>query len=276
MTTLIENYLREVEASLRVDAARKRQIVDELRTHLTEKVADLRASHPERSAFELEQEVLHEFGNPRDLALAYQPDGSAVLTSAAGDIVLRVGHAVGRGARAVGRGTGAVLKWTAVALGILLAISLGVGAWAYYEVKPYIPSIIESSDPVYTYYESCVGTPCQGALPADTFYVRPEAQTVRFDLDVRPVRLSEEQAAAVPANGSVRVVVADPSGEVRFDRTYELSPMVEGSAAGGRARQLLSWSAVEGNWTVAYTFTDFVGTVQAQTYAIRLPFTADR
>lgn len=281
MTTLIEDYLRDVATSLRVDAARKRQIVDELRTHLTEKAAELRAADPTRSIFDVEQEVIREFGNPRDLALAYEPDGTAVLTTAAGDIVLRVGKAVGRGARAVGRSTGTFLKWTAVALAILLVISLGVGAWAYYEVKPYIPAIIDSSDPVYEYRETCSATPCNGLLPADTFYVRPEAQTVEFDLDVYRVRLSESQMENMSAtNGTVRVVVLDPAGNSRYDRTFELaaassSEYRSGSSAGS-SHQQTSWAAAPGNWTVSYEFTDFVGTISVQAYAVSLPFNGER
>lgn len=280
MTTLIEDYLREVEASLRVDAARKRQIVDELRTHLTEKVADMQATMPERSVFEIEQEILREFGNPRDLALAYEPEGTAVLTNAAGNIVLRVGKAVGRGARVVGRSTGTFLKWTAVALAVLLVISLGVGAWAYYEMKPYIPALIDSNDPVYEYYEICSATPCNGAAPADTFYIHPEAQSVRFDLDVHPVRVSDERADNMSTNGTVRIVVADPDGGVRYNRTFELAPLRASehryASSGGASYQEMSWAAVPGNWTVSYEFHDFVGSVSMTTYAVSLPFNADR
>ena len=262
--TLIENYLREVEASLRVDAARKRQIVDELRTHLTEKVNDVATAEPLRPRPEIEQEVLREFGNPRDLALAYEPDGTAVLRDSAGDIVLRVGKAVGRGAAAVGRGTGTFLKWTAVALAVLLVISLGVGAWAYYEIKPYIPGMIESSDPVYQYFERCTETPCSGAPPPDTFFVRPTAQTVRFDINVYSVHLDEDWEKHV-ANGTMRVVVTDPAGASAFDRTFNVTD--EGSF-----RYETSWAAQPGNWSIAYEFTDFVGAIDVETYAVSLPF----
>lgn len=264
MTTIIENYLREVEASLRVDAARKRQIVDELRTHLTEKVADMQAAQPDRSVFEIEQEILREFGNPRDLALAYEPEGTTVLTNAAGDIVLRVGKAVGRGAVAVGRNTGTFLKWTAVALGILLVISLGVGAWAYYEVKPYIPAMIESSDPVYEYYERCAATPCNGVLPADTFYVRPSAQTVKFQLSVYSVHPQDGDDDRHVGNGTLRLVVSDAEGVARLDRVLNLTNE-------GYLHHEVSWASAEGNWTVAYEYTDFVGAIDVQAYAITMP-----
>lgn len=274
MTNLIDDYLREVEASLRVDASRKRQIVDELRTHLTEKVDDLQREAPDRARHDVEQEVVREFGNARDLALAYEPDGTAVLMSGAGDIVLRLGKAVGRGAAAVGRGTGTFLKWTAVALGILLVLSIGVGAWAYYEVKPYIPDLIESSEPAYSYYQGCVeGTPCNGAPPADSFYVRPDAHTVRFDLNVwgpdsyRGCDGCNEEAPA--GNGTLHVVVADQLGATLYDRTFDLANQ-------SSLHHETSWAATEGNWTIAYTFDNFVGTIDVESYVISVPWDRER
>lgn len=260
MTNLIEDYLREVETSLRVDAARKRQIVDELRTHLTEKVDDLHAATPARSRFDIEQEVLREFGNPRDLALAYEPDGTAVLRSAAGDVVVRLGRA----AKAVGRGTGTFLKWTAVALAVLLVVALGVGAWAYYEVKPYIPGMIESSQPVYQYFERCVETPCSGAPPPDSFYVRPEASMVRFDLNIYSVHPKGDRDGHI-GNGTLRILVSDPAGAALFDRTFNVT-----NEAGFHHET--SWAAQPGNWSVAYTLMDFVGAFDVEAYAVSLPF----
>jgi len=268
MSRLIDDYLREVETSLRVDASRKRQIVDELRTHLAEKVEDVAQGDPSRPLAAVEQEVLREFGNPRDLALAYEPEGAAVLTNSAGDIVLRLGKAVGRGARVVGRSTGTALKWIAIGLAALLAVSLGVGAWAYYEVKPFIPAIIEQSEPTYQYFERCAQTPCNGAPPPDTFFVRPEAKTVRLDLNAYSVHPSDDRSEHV-ANGTVRVRVTDPAGEVRFDRPINMS----GDAA---TYYETSWSAIPGNWSVAYDFDGFVGAIDVETYAIAFPWADER
>jgi hypothetical protein len=264
MTHLIDDYLREVETSLRVDAARKRQIVDELRTHLTEKADEVSAADPERPRAQIEQEMLREFGNPRDLALAYEPEGTAVLTNQAGEIVLRLGKAVGRGAAAVGRGSARALKWVAIALAALLVVALGVGAWAYYEVKPFIPAIIEQSEPTYQYFERCVATPCSGAAPADTFYVRGEATTVRLDLNVYSVHTEDDWDRHV-GNGSVRIVVTDPAGEVRYDRSLNVTEE-------GATFYETSWTAVEGNWTIAYSFDAFVGAIDVETYAIGFPW----
>lgn len=262
MSALIEDYLREVSASLRVDATRKRQIVDELRTHLTERVAEDVAASPERPRDEVEREVLRDFGNPRDLALAYEPDGGApVLLNQSGDIVLRLGRASARAAKAVGRGTTKVLKVTAIALAVLLVVALGVGAWAYYEIKPYIPTIIESQEPVYSYYESCTTT-CSGLYPADTFHVREGAETVRFDLRVRydnDWETDEHRGA-----GNVTVKLLDPAGVARYERTLAVTNETW-------VHHEASWGAMPGNWSATYEFDAFVGTIEVETYAYGFP-----
>jgi hypothetical protein len=264
MTRLIEDYLREVDASLRVDATRKRHILDELRSHLTEKTEELHSGSPERPVEDIEREVLREFGSARELALAYEPSGVVVLTNEAGDIVLRLGKAVGRGAKAVGRSTGTILKWTAVALAVLLVTSLGVGAWAYYEVKPYIPSIIEQSEPSYQYYEKCADTPCSGAPPADVFYVSTDARSVRFDVNVYSVHKTGDRDRHY-GNGTLQVSVVDPTGVKLFDRTFN-------NSEGASAHQEMRWAAVEGNWTVAVAYDGFIGAVDVEAYAITFPW----
>lgn len=264
MNRLIDDYLREVETSLRVDAARKRQIVDELRTHLAEKVEEVARAEPGRTIPEIEQEVLREFGNARDLALAYEPEGAIVLTNAAGDIVLRVDRAVGRGARVAGRGAGKALKWLAISLAALLVIALGAGAWAYYEIKPYIPAIIEQSEPTYQYFETCGPTPCSGEAAADVFYVRPESTSVRLNLNAYYAHDPDDWDERL-GNGSVRVVVTDPEGTMRLDRTFDMS-------AEGRAYYETTWVSAPGNWSIAYTFDAFVGRIDVNAYAIGFPW----
>lgn len=260
MTTLIDDYLREVETTLRADATRRRLIVDELRSHLDEKVADEQAARPDVPRADIERDVLRGFGSARDLALGYEPEGAAVLYNKAGDTVLRLGQAVGRGAAAVGRNTGRALKWVAVALAGLLVIALGVGAWAYTEVKPYIPAIIDQSQPSYEYYERCAA-PCNGATAPDTFYVHPDARSLRFDVQVHGVHPSRWEHDEHVGNGTVHVTVTDPNGTLLLDRAFAMTN--EGSI-----RHEASWAAVPGNWTIAYRFDGFVGAVGVETYAM--------
>lgn len=256
MTNLIEDYLREVEASLRADHDRRRPILDELRGHILDKVEDLAREDPLRPREDIERAVLNDFGSPRELALGYEPEGH-LLRNQAGEIVLRFGEAVGRGtrsaARAVGRGTGLFLKWTAIALSVLLVVAVGLGIWAFYEVRPVVETLVEQSQPAYDYYESCAGTPCSGDVPAQVFYVAPDAKQVRIDI-------AAYHRAEGGGNGTARVVVTDPEGAIRLDRTFVLGNETHSSH---EAR----WAPSAGNWTVAYTYTEFRGTLRVQTYA---------
>lgn len=278
MTGLTENYLREVEHSLRADADRKRQIIDELRSHLQEKIDDIKRANPERSYEDIEREVLHDFGSPRDLALAYEPEGVAVLKNNAGDTVLRVGQAVGRGAtyvatdlapraaRAAGRNAGRALKVIGITLAILLVTALGVAGWAYYEVKPYLGAIAEDGLPVYDYSESCSGTPCSGLLPAGSFYVKSEARQLRFELDIDPVHPSgAERGTPHVGAGSVTVTVTDPTGVQAYNRTVLMTN-------GSSVRHDATWAALEGNWTVAIAFDGFQGDVRVEAYTWSAPW----
>lgn len=261
MTRLIDDYLQRVGEGLRVDRPRKQQILDELRGHLEEKAREVQAAQPDLPREEVERRVLADFGNPHDLALAYEPEGVAVLTNAAGVVVLRLGEAVGRGARVVGRGTGRLLKGVAIALAFLLVLGIGLGIWAFYEVRPLALAIAEEAQPVYSYHESCPETPCNGSAGADVFYVKPEAARVRLDIDVGSA-WHPRGAERLPAQGNVTVTVTDPAGEVRLDRTFSLSN-------GTHASHEAVWAATAGNWTIAYRFEAFRGQVDLETYVHR-------
>lgn len=252
--SIVEDYLREFESSLRVEPARRRQIVDELRSHVQEKVSDL-ARTSDAARVDLERAVLADLGSPRDLALAYEPEGHAVLKNQAGEVVLRLGGAVGRGARAVGRGMGAFLKWAAVAMGILLVIAIGVGVWAFYEVRPVLQEMAAGASPIYDYGESCEGTPCNGQVPGDRFYVPENTTSLRFHLEAYGPWRDDANAT-----GTVRVVVQDPQGNVAYNRTLTLS---EDSSSSATAQ----WAPTPGNWTVSYEFDAFRGRVEARAYA---------
>ena len=252
MPGLIDNYLREVEASLRADPARKRHIVEELRAHLHEKVADLQRAHPERSREDVEREVLHDIGSARDLALGYEPEGTEVLRNRAGDTVLRLGQAVGRGAKAAGRGAGKVLKVVAITLAVVLVVAMGVGAWAFYEFKPQLLAMANDASPVYSYSETCRGAPCDGSIPTATFHVHDDARQVRFEMDLWPTYSSGGRTQI--GGGGVSISVSDPNGGVAFERTLNMTNAT-------RVHHDLTWAAVPGNWTIAVQYDQFVGEV---------------
>ena len=263
--TLTEDYLREVEATLSAEPERRRRIVEELRSHLREKMAEVRRREPDRAEEDVEREVLRDFGSPRDLALAYGTEGP-VLVNRAGDTVMRVGQAVGRGAssaaRAVGRGTGRLLKGVAIALAALLTLGVVGGVWAYYEFKPYVLAMAEESRPVYAFAQTCWETPCDAGEATQTFYVKPDARQVRFVLNVGG---PDGWHPRVNASGDLRVALVDPEGNVRYERAVSL-------VDGGRFHQELQWAGVPGNWTVTVSATQLVGQLDARAYVSSAPW----
>lgn len=264
MTDIIEDYLREIESRLE-DADRKSQIVSEIRSHLREKVYEVQAADPSRSQEEVAREVIADFGNPHDLALAYGPGGTPVLKSAStGETVMRFG-------RAVGRGTKAFLKGVAITALVLLLVAAGVGAWAYYELKP----TLEKNFPytVFESYESCYHENCTAPATARTFYVHPEAREVRLALSLDRPHLVDgklsyyywsEKNVTLAAYGTALVLVKDPTGHVLYDRTF--SP-----AGGDDVRETMKWAPLAGNWTIEVEFVDFRGDLSVDVAAIGLP-----
>lgn len=262
MSPLLEDYLAKVDASLRVDPERKRLIVDELRAHLHDRIADESAQSGEPHDA-IVRRVLADMGSPTDLALAYDEEG-AVLRNVAGEVVIRLSRALGRGAsyvathappaaRAVGRGASRLFKVLAVVAVVALVVVAGVAVWAYYEVRPHIPSIVESSTPAFSYAERCDGTPCHGTAPGGRFHVGPDAQHVRLDVDVWASRTTDAQ-------GNVTILVSDPDGVERFNHTYSLD-------AQDRAHQEQRLAAAPGEWRVALVYDGFRGSVDVEVYA---------
>lgn len=251
MANLIEDYLREVSATLRVAPDRKRQILDELRTHLREKLDDERSQDPDAPVGDVERRVLADFGSPRDLALAYEPEGQVVLKNSAGDIVLRVG-------RAVGRGTGRVVKWTAITLAALLVIAIGVGIWAFYEVRPLVETMASQAMPVYDYEETCPQTPCNGANGRDIFFVGNNTKEVRLTVNVAPPWRDEGNGT-----GRVYVVLFDPAHARVFERNFTVTNESSGSRE-------IRFASFPGNWTVEVEYFEFRGEVRVEAYAYAL------
>jgi hypothetical protein len=254
MGSIIEDYLREVDATLQVDAARKRAIVDEMRAHLREKVDDLARDEPARPREDIERQVVGDFGNPRDLALAYGSDGT-VVNRTTGEVVLEVGRAVGRGTgrvlRGAGRGLGTFLKWAAVAVAILLVLSIGVGVWAFYELKPLVEK--NAPVPVLEFHETCREI-CNYTLDSLVFLVHDGTREVRFDLDVRH---------AANSTGVVTVRVANPNGTA-FEQAFP--------ADGTRDADMhQTFAPLPGEWRVTVEFVGFTGRVALDAWTVGLP-----
>ncbi|HLE96923.1 MAG TPA: hypothetical protein VI997_06080 [Candidatus Thermoplasmatota archaeon] len=258
MTDPIEDYLSEVGRTLRVDTERKNRILDELRAHLVEKVADERRAAPDEAPDATTRRVLADFGNPRELALAYGADGP-VLKNAAGEVVLRLGQAFGRGARAVGRASIPVIKWTGIAIGCVVVLALALGVWAWYEVVPVAEDRVRewSPYPVFEHAEECASIAACSATPTtQSFYVHGDAKDVRM-------WVSGDHASSGTA-GSVQLTVRDPGENTKYDRTFS-------ATQGGHIRDEVVWDLREGEWTVTWKYTAFVGEFEVEIATTGLP-----
>lgn len=246
----IDDYLAEVEAHLEGPPEHKRQILRELRGHLEERMADLTDEDPHSDPAEIARYVVRDFGNARELALAYDAHGRPELHDSAGRTVLTVSEAVGRGARVaakgavvVGRGTGKVLKVVAVVLAVLLVLAVGVAVFAWYEVRPIIERNLEYD--VYSSSEECSTDSCPRTPVEETFFIHRGAREVRMDLNIH----HEE---TLPS--SVRITVIDPDGDARFDRTFS-------SGDDEHAYRHFSWGPAVGDWTIRYDYSAFRGSL---------------
>ena len=235
MNGTVEDYLRRVESSLQTDRDTKRSIMDELRSHIADKVADMQRRSPERPRDAIVGDVLHGLGEPSEFALRFEGERPVLQRRGTGETVLRVTRAVGRGTKRVIRG----LLFTILVLMLLVA---GVAAWAFQEVRPYVEGRLPLT--LYEFERSCpLGSPCVENVTG-SFHVQAGAARVQFSLSVHP--------PSGGGNGTLHLRVTDPGGLVKFDRVL--------SAAGrGHVHESLAWAPLEGDWTVELRLVAFVG-----------------
>lgn len=257
MSDIVENYLQRLHARLRGDAEQKTAIVNELRAHIEEKIADSWRERPELTREEVAREVLNDLGDADTLAVAYSPQGME-LRDRAGEVVVSVGRAVGRGAVAVGRGAVPVVKWLAISLAAFIVLAVGVGIWAFYEVRPYVEDLVEKNAPYPLYSLSCASQGCSADPAGQAFFVHPDAREVRLDVSLWDDRDDR-------GNGSVHVTLLEPDGMARFDRTFTAHD-------DGYSGEEVTFAAVPGDWTVRVDFgPTFQGRLDVEVYAIGLP-----
>lgn len=246
MSGVIDDYLKAVERNLRLEDARKEHALRELRGHLQEKAADYAREDPTLPRHEAERRAVRDFGDASEVAAGYGADRSVVQPTGR-EMALRAG-------RAFGRGTRTAIKWTGISLAFLLVVSLVVGAWAYYEVKPIVEK--NAPYPVYGYDQRCTATTCSTAPVQQRFDVYAGAREVRMDLGV---------TFEAPA-GSVRITITDPNGKAVYDRTFTAS--IQGSSSTSEDAR---WAPHTGQWSVTYSYTGFQGTIHLDIYGIGLP-----
>lgn len=245
MTRIIDDYLREVETHLQVGPSQRERILDELRGHLFEKVEDLRNREPGLTAEDAERRAVNDFGGPHELALSFDVGGPTLET--------KTGRTVVRMGRAVGRGTGRILKFIAVTVGVLLVLSIGVGIWAFYEVRPVIEEILarESTEDLYAFYKHCGGIVCDEAPFTQSFFVPTTARELTAHIYVY-------QPRDVEPHGTLSIRVLDAEGNEQYNRLL---------AASDENHETLAWQTLPGTWKVQLDFNGFLGVVDFEVRA---------
>lgn len=250
MNNLIEGYLQEVRRRLPANVD-KDAIIAELRTHLEDRVHERAAVEPGAEGPDREAAilaVLHDFGDPADLALAYD-DESPVLRRTSGDVALRLTKDVARGAGRAVAGAGRVLRPVIVTLlivtGSLVGIALVAGIVLFDDIRDLAER--HAPEPVYDHHRHCDFV-CAETI-SESFYVGQGAREVRLGTDV--------SAEA----GSLRVVIRDPTGATRLDRTY---------GPGDDIRLDHTAEPRTGTWTATLTYTDFTGRASVDAWTLGL------
>jgi subtilisin-like proprotein convertase family protein len=73
------------------------------------------------------------------------------------------------------------------------------------------------------------------------------------------------QVTLESASGSVQIVVRDPSGDIRYDRTFS------GGTSAQTVRDQPSWTPEEGDWTLTRAYTVTRGVVGITIWGEGLP-----
>lgn len=251
--TRIDDYLNEVKRHLAAPKADKSRILDELRSHLTDQVNDaVAAAGSKADADAITRQVLRDFGEPRELALSYEPERT-VIRDSKGEVALQV-------TRDVARGTGRVLKFTILTLLGIAGFVVLVGAFLTVFLADDFRELAQdyAPEPVYMHDRQC-SDPCNGVMDESSFFVHGNAREVRFDLSVMPW----PDTLTDPGNlGTVRIQVTDPSGDVRFDRTF--------TGNEGQEASNIAWQPEQGDWSISYDYTLWRGAVDVEVWTVGL------
>lgn len=278
-----DRFLREVDSHLTLDPAERKQVLGELRSHLAETASEMQIVDPDRSVDDIQAQVVDDFGAPADLALAYNPRGSVVLTDASGATVLtfsaavtkagkmagevarsgaravgRGAEAVGRSAGAVGRGAGRAVKIGFLSFVVLLGVALLSGTIVAVVLFDDIRDIVESNVDEHLYSSSvdCRNLNCSGARGSTSFYLFEGAKGLTYDFDLH--------AAEANATGTALLQIYDPSGRLVLNRTFD---------ATGEHRNIErgDFQPAPGYWEVRLVFAGYNGQASIDVWATGLP-----
>lgn len=144
--------------------------------------------------------------------------------------------------------------------GIAAAFALVFGyvavVTAYEQVKPAIER--EYPTQLYEREDEC-RTPCGSVQASDGFAVAAGINEVHFVV----------YAVLDDTSGPARVTVVDPSGDIRYDRTFTPQPMP--ARATKATQDAVTWSGEQGDWTLARTYAGTAGVLQFEVWGEGLP-----
>lgn len=233
----LDDYQQRLTAALpNLPADERQAVVEEVMSHLDQQVADL-VSHGKAHA-DAVAEAIHRFGSPDEIAAGYDA-GSGEVRPPAGDVVLRVAKATGRGAGQaaafVGRGIGGVARFVAIIVLVSLVVAGGVAVTAVAladEWLPFVEARIEENADHDLYHRSLVGIVDRN----DTFYAPS---------DISRISLS---VWTYDATGCFDITIRDPQGTAVHTAT-----VCDDSSLS------TTLPPVTGMWTIDYDAGDFAG-----------------
>jgi uncharacterized membrane protein len=241
---ILDDYLAAVRRQLgSLPRAQRDEVLRDIRSHLGEKVRELRQADSRLSADEAMLQATHDFGDPADLGVAYGASGGVVRKST-GEVLLRV-------AALTGKAAGGVLKWIVIAILVLVALAVVAGIAVLFVaggvLVAYQDEIASSVPrPIYGYSEEWDLASSQAAMRTDAFQVSTDATGFDLLVDIRP------EAGCLP------LIVFAPDGTQAYSNG-------QGCQDTG---QHLHFSQ-QGTWRIQYTFVAFSGSVDVAAFEYR-------
>ncbi len=248
---MIDDYLQTVRRNLDLPMTRRDAIIDELRAHLDEAVQNEKAQDPGASDDDVQRRVLRDFGDPRQLAASYD-EGTSTVATPRGRVALEV-------TGSIARSTGKVLKFGILTILGIAGVVLVVAAFLVVFLADDIRDFAETHapEPVFDHERTCT-SPCNGALDSQSFFIHNNAREVRFEFWISPD--PDNEVAAQLA--SLHITVTDPSGDVRFDRTF--------TGTEGHQHSHITWSPEAGDWSIEYEYQNWEGSLDTEVWTVGL------
>jgi hypothetical protein len=211
-----------------------------MRSHLEEEIQRRRDEKARLTIHEATLQAIHAFGGPEEIGASFTPHGVEVRNRA-GDVVLRVASAAGKGLRAAGRGIGRTVKWALIVFGVLLL----AGVTAAVVVLVVFQDDLREAIPR-PLYERSEGYTNRTATFTDAVPVAANVKEVRINVNTR----------WYAADGCAAVSLIAPSGVLVMDG---------GDGCAEIDRTITAYET--GVYTFNYKLTRFTGRVHVEVTA---------